>query len=70
LVAYLTRGSPGNVSYEKLYLAFTLSESESPLQQDGADEIKRYETTIRDQAKKGIPLEVVDLMNFMRVNKL
>ena len=37
LVAYLTRGSPGNVSYEKLYLAFTLSESEAPLTQDGAD---------------------------------
>ncbi len=70
LVAYLTRGLPGHVSYEKLYLAFTLTESEAPLTQDGAEEIKRYETGIREQAKKGVPLEILDLLNFMRVNKL
>ena len=48
-----------------------MSDREPPLKQEGSDEIKRYDTKIRDQFKKGvIPLEIVDLLHFMRQSEM
>lgn len=41
-----------------------------PLTQEGTEEIRKYELLIRDQAKKGVPIEVVELIHFMNQNKL
>lgn len=42
LVYYLYQEVPGEVSYRKLYLAFTQTERDAPLQQEGAEEIQKY----------------------------
>lgn len=70
LVYYLTMEVPDEVSLKKLALAFTQTESEPPLAQEGAEEIKKYETLIKEQARKGTPLEIVELLNFMRQSRL
>lgn len=67
---YLTQGQPGCVSLAKLEQAMTLTERDPPLPQEGAEEIKRYEDTLRNQAKKGTPLEIIELLHFMKQNKL
>lgn len=39
LVYYLAQEVPGEVSFRKLYLAFTQTERDTPLAQEGSDEI-------------------------------
>ena len=70
LVYYLTQETPGEVSFKKLELAFLQTDRDQPLTQEGADEIRKYESLIKDQARKGIPLEIMDLCHHINTNKL
>ncbi len=45
-------------------------EREAPLQQEGADEIRKYDQMLREQARKGTPLEIMELITFMRQQNL
>ncbi len=51
LVYYLTQEVPGEVSYRKLYLAFTQTEKDVPLAQEGSDDIQRYNQMLRDKMR-------------------
>lgn len=44
----------------------TQVESDVPLAQEGAEGIRKYENMIKDQARRGTPLEIVEFLNFMR----
>ncbi len=70
LVYYLAQEVPGEVSFKKLYLAFTQTDRDIPLAQEGADEIQRYNSMLRDQVRRSTPMEVVELINFMKQNTL
>lgn len=61
MIYYLSQEVPNEVSFKKLYLAFTQTERDAPLAQEGSDEIRKYEQLVRDQARKGTPLEIVEL---------
>jgi len=66
LTYYLTQEVPNEISFKKLYLAFTLTERDPPLKQEGADELMSYQKKLTERMKAGVPLEVLDLAHYMR----
>lgn len=61
---------PNEVSFKKMYLAFTLTEKDPPLKQEGADELVNYQKKLTERMKHGVPLEVVEFAHFMAKEKL
>lgn len=58
---------PNEISFKKMYLAFTLGERDHPLKQEGADELMNYKKKVTEQMnKQGTPLEILDFFHFMR----
>ena len=70
LVYYLAQEVPNEVSFKKLYLAFTLTERDPPLKQEGADELVNYQKKLTERMKGGVPLEVVEFGHFMAKENL
>mmetsp|Transcript_22868 Transcript_22868/g.22130 ORF Transcript_22868/g.22130 Transcript_22868/m.22130 type:complete len:151 (+) Transcript_22868:1555-2007(+) len=66
LTQYLQEDPPGEISYNKLYLSFTLGDRDAPLKQHGTEHVKKYEEGLRKQMTMGkVPLEVIDLLHDM-----
>ena len=53
-----------------MYLAFTLTERDPPLKQEGAEEIRKYEKKVTEKLKAGVPLEILDFVHYMRQQNL
>jgi hypothetical protein len=66
LCYYLCQEVPNEISYKKMYLAFTLTERDPPLRQEGADELMNYQKKLTEKMKTGVPLEIVDFMHYMK----
>ena len=66
LVYYLSQEVPGEVSFRKLYLAFTQTERDPPMAQEGSDEIQKYNQMLKDKMRTTTPLEVIELVTYMK----
>lgn len=62
----MTQEVPNEISFRKLYLAFTLTERDPPLKQEGADEFRNYQKKVTERLKGGVPLEIIDLLHYMK----
>ena len=71
LAAYLSREEVGMVSFKKLLQAMNLSDNDPPLAQDGVDELREYQESLKMQIKSStVPFQVIDLHHYMKREKL